>query len=146
MIALAQRARVWLSHCALVALIAASGCAVFEPRPDTDTPDLFAETAAAIDADEITFDGDGSSFEDPIAVIGAEGSAQGVAAEYVYLGRRLANEDPAWQRVRQRLVSHEKRMFDIVTVRLSDGRERDYYFDVGDFYGGVTPRDAAVPE
>lgn len=88
----------------------------------------------AIDSGEITFEGSGESYENAILVNGAEGAAEGVAAEYVYLMRRLA-DGPSWQRKSQRLLLRDGHPYDVVTVVFEDGTQREFIFDATDYYG-----------
>lgn len=62
-----------------------------------------------------------------------------VSEEYAWM---RANLRPGWQRVMQSLVPHGEHTFDVQRVRLVDGSERDYWFDVTSIMGRLA---AAFP-
>jgi hypothetical protein len=80
---------------------------------------------------DITFDGGaGDSFATAIIVLGAEGSSDGIQAEYDWLGHYR----PGAQVLEQALLSEGERMYDMLTIRYQ-GREEQVFFDITDFFG-----------
>ena len=67
---------------------------------------------------------DGSSIEK--AVI-----AKNVSSEYEWIAKNYPNS----QVLRQALISKGKKHYDKLTVKLADGSERDFYFDINSFFG-----------
>jgi hypothetical protein len=59
-------------------------------------------------------------------------SVRGVPEEYAWVARNL----PGARLVRQALVFLEERPFDVLTLTLKSGDEREVYFDISSFYGG----------
>ena len=73
---------------------------------------------------------DGSSFANAI-VIKEKSEATGGAAEYAWLRKNY----PGYHTKMQSLVYHDKKPFDILHVVLANGTEKDFYFDIGNFFG-----------
>lgn len=79
--------------------------------------------------------GDGSSMEKAVRIIGAENSAQGVQAEYLYLTERFGMRGRDWSLEMQSLVKKEGKSFDVMMIALKDGRGINVYFDITEFFG-----------
>jgi hypothetical protein len=80
---------------------------------------------------KITFEGgDGASPETAIVILGAEGSSDGVASEYDWIGRMR----PGAQIVEQALIQNGERFYDAITIRVG-GKDEVIYFDITDFFG-----------
>lgn len=119
-----------MSRIKLLLLVLLAGCASLSPAPDP-----YDAVAAAIASGEISFaGGDGSSYDEAIVVRGAQGSGEGIAAEYLYLVQELGPLGTTWQRLKQTLINHDGQLYDVIRVRLADG-ERDYFFDASGYYG-----------
>jgi len=73
---------------------------------------------------------DGSSFERAIFIT-EKSERTGAAAEYIWLRKNY----PGYSTKMQRLVHHDKKPYDILHVVLSDGTEKDFYFDISNFFG-----------
>lgn len=78
--------------------------------------------------------GDGSSQERAV-VIQTTSGAVGIRAEYEWIADQLGPRGAGWNAVRQQLHEAGDRAFDIINVRLSDGSERAFHFDVTSFFG-----------
>lgn len=74
--------------------------------------------------------GDGASIETAVVILGAEGSRDGVRAEYVW----VAANRPGWEVEMQALVGEGDRMFDVLMLRKGD-QTQSVYFDISDFFG-----------
>ncbi len=74
--------------------------------------------------------GDGFSFEEAI-IISDCSSLEGVEQEYIEVRERLGN----YQLIRQSLQNQGDRMYDVLELKLEDGREITLYFDITDFFG-----------
>lgn len=120
----------------LLLTVLATGCV--SSRREATEPEiqpLDRDVVAKIHAGEIWFSGgDGSSFDQAIVVGGAADATEGVLAEYEYLQSLPALQQTEWKRLRQKLISRELRMYDVITIRTADG-DRDFYFDAGEYYG-----------
>ena len=74
--------------------------------------------------------GDGFSFKEAI-IISDCSNLEGVEQEYVEARKRLGN----YQLIRQSLQDQSDRMYDVLELKLEDGREITFYFDITDFFG-----------
>jgi len=74
--------------------------------------------------------GDGSSFEEAIKISDCS-NTEGVKQEYIEVRKRFGN----YQLIRQSLQDKSRRMFDVLELKLEDGREITLYFDITDFFG-----------
>lgn len=73
---------------------------------------------------------DGSSFTKAIFIT-EKSEATGGAAEYAWLRKNY----PGYHPKMQSLVYHDKKPYDILHVVLADGTEKDFYFDISNFFG-----------
>jgi PBP1b-binding outer membrane lipoprotein LpoB len=73
---------------------------------------------------------DGSSFEKAI-VINSGSETAGVNAEYAWLKKNY----PGYKTKSQRLVYHDKKPYDVITIETADGNSVDVYFDISKFFG-----------
>ncbi|MGL4238043.1 hypothetical protein [Tabrizicola sp.] len=94
------------------------------------TAGVFLALSAAATAEIAFKGGDGASVETAIVVLGAQGSSDGVAAEYQWIE---ANR-PGAEVLGQALVQNGDRFYDVITIRVG-GREEDLFFDITDFFG-----------
>ena len=76
--------------------------------------------------------GSGDTIQDAIVIRGARNEAAGVQAEYGYIRQELGTGCKGQS---QSLLKEGDRYFDAITVELSDGTERVFYFDVTEFFG-----------
>ena len=74
--------------------------------------------------------GDGSSFDNAI-VIQEKSEGTGVDAEYKWLAKNY----PGYTFISQSLSYHNKKPYDILSIKTSDGEKKDVYFDISNFYG-----------
>ncbi|MCX6271894.1 MAG: hypothetical protein NTU44_11860 [Bacteroidetes bacterium] len=73
---------------------------------------------------------EGSSFENPV-VLKEKDETTGVAAEYEW----LRNHYPGYTTGKQTLSVHKKKPYDIISIRTTEGKEIEVYFDISNFYG-----------
>ena len=78
--------------------------------------------------------GNGDSFENAV-VINADDSDVGVQAEYDYIASQCGKPHQDWKPQKQGLRQHEGKPYDVLTIVLSDGQERTFYFDITSFFG-----------
>ena len=74
--------------------------------------------------------GDGSSFENAI-IISECNNLEGIDYEYLEVRKRFGN----YKLIRQSLLKHNNRMFDMLELKLENGREIKLYFDITEFFG-----------
>lgn len=62
-------------------------------------------------------------------------SEQGALAEYHYIWQECGIRGKDWTLQGQALVENKGRYYDRIEIKLSDGSQRTFYFDITDFYG-----------
>jgi hypothetical protein len=82
---------------------------------------------------------DGESIEEAV-VIQAQSSMDGVPKEYEWLGKRFGRQGQDWIMKSQALTGHANRVYDVITIQLADGSEKQIYFDITGFMGGRLQR------
>jgi hypothetical protein len=80
---------------------------------------------------KISIEGEGTSIEKPIVIKGAPDNMAGVALEYAVL-RGLY---PTAKVKNQQLMKQGGRSYDVMVLKLRDGRELRVFFDITDFFG-----------
>ena len=78
--------------------------------------------------------GNGNSKTEAV-VINARSSRIGIPAEYAYVNNALGEENVDWKLKIQFLVSEENKNFDVLQVETNDGVEKEFWFDITNFYG-----------
>ena len=78
--------------------------------------------------------GEGKSMEDAI-VIHARSSKVGVTAEYAWIAQMHGQKGTDWEIEFQALMEHEGKHFDSLHIKLADGYQLTYYFDISEFFG-----------
>lgn len=76
------------------------------------------------DSSSQSIEQDGSSYQKAIVV-------KSIRSEYEWIEAKY----PGSKVVKQALVFNEKKPYDILTVKLADGNEKDFYFDISKFFG-----------
>jgi hypothetical protein len=82
----------------------------------------------------ILFEGAGDSIADPVVVIGAKNSIEGVSSEYDYLQQRFGEKDKDWFFISQKLLNENEKFYDKLTLELKDKSKIDIYFDISAFF------------
>ncbi len=78
---------------------------------------------------EIYSGGKGWSIEDAI-IINLKEHEEGVQAEYDYI---FLHEKMPWAPIYQKTSHCKERSFDIISIKQSDYKVREYWFDIGHF-------------
>jgi hypothetical protein len=104
----------------LCAAFVATGCSSGKKINDG------AGTSAAAPADQQ----DGSSFEKAV-VIKEKSEMKGVSAEYAWLRKNY----PGYKSNGQSLTPHGNKNYDVIHITTADGRKKDIYFDISNFFG-----------
>ena len=68
-------------------------------------------------------------------VVRANDSLVGVQAEYAWIASRCGAPDSDWQLRGQRLAHQDGKAFDVITIALSNGQSRTFFFDITSFFG-----------
>ena len=74
--------------------------------------------------------GDGFSYKEAIKISNCS-NTKGVQQEYVEVRKRFGK----YQLIRQSLQDKDEKMYDVLELKLEDGREIAFYFDISDFFG-----------
>jgi hypothetical protein len=73
--------------------------------------------------------GNGDSFETAV-VVNADNSFVGVEAEYAYIANQCGQPYKDWKLQSQGLQEHKDKPYDVLTIALSSGEARTFYFDI----------------
>ena len=80
--------------------------------------------------------GNGRSIEDAVIILGAEDTLEGIQAEKRYISKallRVRNVD--WEMRGQQLIEKDGCYFDRLSIRVDNHQEKQFYFDISEFYG-----------
>jgi hypothetical protein len=77
--------------------------------------------------------GTGGSFETAV-VVNAHNSLVGVEAEYAYIASQCGEPHKDWKLQSQGLREHADKPYDVLTIALSGGATKTFYFDIGNFF------------
>ncbi|NSW55245.1 MAG: hypothetical protein HPY44_04485 [Armatimonadetes bacterium] len=72
---------------------------------------------------------------DELIVIEAESTAEGIRMEYEWVSALHGEQGRDWQLVRQALIFLDDKKVDELHIRLADGTEKRYRFDITSFFG-----------
>ena len=108
--------KLWISLTLFATLIAVTGC-------HSNRQAASAATVQAA-ADDNDFERDGSSFEKAVKIKSVREEYQWVAAHHQSLELKS-----------QTLIFKDKKPFDVLTYKRTDGSEQKFYFDISSFYG-----------
>src|SRR5689334_2724632 len=62
-------------------------------------------------------------------------SSVGIAAESEFISTQCGERNKDWKKQKQALLWQGDKPFDLITIELSDGKTRNFYFDVSQFFG-----------
>jgi hypothetical protein len=77
--------------------------------------------------------GNGDSFETAV-VVNADNSFIGVEAEYAYIANQCGEPHKDWKLQSQALREYGGKPYDVLTITLSSGGTRAFYFDIAKFF------------
>lgn len=89
-----------------------------------------AQNPAATTTATTSADADGTSFEKAI-VIKSNSETAGVTEEYAWLKKNY----PGYKTKSQKLVYHDKKPYDMISIETAEGNLVDVYFDISKFFG-----------
>lgn len=76
--------------------------------------------------------GSGDSFETAV-VVNAKNSFVGIEAEYAYIANQCGEPHKDWKLQSQALREHGGKPYDVLTIALTGGTTRTFYFDIAKF-------------
>ena len=110
-------------------LVLCSGLCAVVQAADAEVPQRLEKKEAR---PRITYEGgDGSSFEKAGVIVGARDSMDGVPAEGKWLEKKYGN----YEKLKQGLMRHEGKYYDVITIKTKKGGEVIVYFDISGFFG-----------
>ena len=80
--------------------------------------------------------GNGETIADAVIILGAEDTLEGIQAEKKYISKallRIQNVD--WELFGQQLIKKDGRHFDRLVIIVDSHQEKQFYFDISEFYG-----------
>ena len=77
--------------------------------------------------------GTGDSFETAV-IVNAHNSLVGIEAEYAYIANQCGEPHKDWNLESQGLREHGDKPYDVLTIALSGGATRTFYFDITNFF------------
>ncbi len=89
-----------------------------------------ATNQAQTESTSIAAGQDGSSYEKAI-VINKKKSGEGIKAEYDW----LKNNYPGYKLKSQSLQTQGKKIYDVLTIITANGKKKEVYFDITNFFG-----------
>lgn len=78
--------------------------------------------------------GDGLSFETAVK-IKSQNSMQGISDEYLFVNTFYGKKDEDWFLESQALVCQNDIDYDLLKIKLKDGKILDLHFDISNFFG-----------
>jgi len=78
--------------------------------------------------------GNGGSI-DTAVLVSAPNALVGVRAEYEYVGLKHGRKDTDWSVEYQAIIEQGGRKYDLLSIKLSSGQSRSYYFDITQYFG-----------
>ena len=79
--------------------------------------------------------GDGSSQEKAVIIVDVNNEIFGVNAEYIWLEEKYGQENVKWEMLDQTLLDEGDKQFDILRIKFSDGKIKEFWFEITGFYG-----------
>lgn len=104
---------------------------------DMDATSTAGMSVVMTKGDIKVYGGTGESFEDPIVIVGAKSSMDGVPVEYAYLAKKYGERGTDWQMNQQSLQYHEGKAYDVLNITVVNPKKEkfDVYFDISGFFG-----------
>src|SRR6478672_6081047 len=86
---------------------------------------------------EIKYEGgDGKTIENLILIKNAKNEQNGIASEYVYIGKIHGERFKDWKPLGQSTITKNGKKIDIINIEVATSKEKiTYFFDITDFYG-----------
>ncbi|MBN1363324.1 MAG: hypothetical protein JW976_00830 [Syntrophaceae bacterium] len=78
--------------------------------------------------------GDGETIEKAI-IINAKRMTVGIPAEYRFVEEKYGRMDLDWTFELQAVMRSGNRQYDVLAIKLKDGQEKTFFFDITKFYG-----------
>ena len=86
----------------------------------------------------------GETLKQAIEIVNAVDTNEGVAAEHRYVRLVCESKRQAYTLLEQQHIPAGEKHYDKLKIRLDNGRERSFYFDITSFYGKFSPEIEAL--
>ena len=70
-----------------------------------------------------------------VIILGAKDEMEGVDAEYNWLEEKFGKQNIKWELDDQELIDEGDKQWDILRIKFADGKIKEFWFDITDFYG-----------
>jgi hypothetical protein len=79
--------------------------------------------------------GNGLDSKEAIIIVGAKDELEGIDGEYIWLEEKYGEQDFSWELIDQQSIDEVDKKYDILKIKFLNGEEREFWFDITDFYG-----------
>ena len=79
--------------------------------------------------------GNGLDSKEAIIIVGAKDELEGIDGEYIWLEEKYGEQDFGWELIDQQSIDEGDKKYDILKIKFLNGEEREFWFDITDFYG-----------
>lgn len=79
--------------------------------------------------------GNGLDSKEAIIIVGAKDELEGIDGEYIWLEEKYGEQDFSWELIDQQSIDEGDKKYDILKIKFLNGEEREFWFDITDFYG-----------
>jgi len=79
--------------------------------------------------------GNGLDSKEAIIIVGAKDELEGIDGEYIWLEEKYGEQDFGWELIDQQSIDEGDKKYDILKIKFLNGEEKEFWFDITDFYG-----------
>jgi hypothetical protein len=79
--------------------------------------------------------GNGLDSKEAIIIAGAKDELEGIDGEYIWLEEKYGEQDFSWELIDQQSIDEGDKKYNILKIKFLNGEEREFWFDITDFYG-----------
>ena len=79
--------------------------------------------------------GNGLDLKEAIIIAGAKDELEGIDGEYIWLEEKYGEQDFGWELIDQQSIDEGDKKYDILKIKFLNGEEKEFWFDITDFYG-----------
>jgi len=79
--------------------------------------------------------GNGLDSKEAIIIVGAKDELEGIDGEYIWLEEKYGEQDFGWELIDQQSIDEGDKKYDILKIKFLNGEEREFWFDITNFYG-----------
>ena len=83
----------------------------------------------------VGYTGGGGGTMETAVVVHASSSMSGIPAVYAYVSAMHGERGRDWELELQALMHADGRHFDVLKIKLANGKQETYHFDISEFFG-----------